>query len=315
MVISNPNIAKPSQVPTSREVLTHCFENVLELDSEEMAMVGAAGFKNFSVFKVVSYGTVESLRDKDKITVSLWQELSDFRMYIDAVDNPEYGWVTGMTAQTWAIMDIMTLCLNHISISSAISATPKASINTTTVNLSNMETINFLKYVSFMLTDKSQFLSFYDNLVTQAAGFNIFLQPSNEVTRAKGVIPDYMDPDAESATATALYTKFRQIDSIAKEYSAAHNFLATTTSGFEFLQLIMHLAHPLLTINNIATIYIPKYSTFNDIYRYAREIGHYIYNHALKQREFSVREVSHIFLSHLDNEHNASAINKCEAAI
>ena len=124
-----------------------------------------------------------------------------------------------------------------------------------------------------------------------------------------------MDPDAESATATALYTKFRQIDTIAKEYLTAHNLLATTTSGFEFLQLLMHQAHPLPTIKYIATVYIPKYSTFNDIYRYAREIGHYVSNHALKQREFSVKEVSHIFLSHLYNENYASAINKCEAAI
>ena len=64
MVVSNPNIAKPSQVPTSptsREVLTHCFENVLELVSEEMAMAGAVGFKKFNVFKVVSYETLESL--------------------------------------------------------------------------------------------------------------------------------------------------------------------------------------------------------------------------------------------------------------
>ena len=152
-------------------------------------------------------------------------------------------------------------------------------------------------------------------MVIQAAGFNIFLRPSDEITKVNGVIPDYMDPDTESATATALYTKFRQTDTIAKEYSAAHNLLSTPTSGFEFLQLLMHQTHTLLAIKNIATVDIPKYSTFNDIYRYAREIGHYASGHALKNREFSVREVSHIFLSHLDNKHYASAIDNCEAAI
>ena len=98
-----------------------------------------------------------------------------------------------------------------------------------------MERTKFLKYVSVVLTDKSQIINSYDNLVTQAAGFHIFLRPSNEITRVKGVVPDYMDPDAENSTATALYTKFRQTDTIAKGYSAAHNLLATTTSGFEFL--------------------------------------------------------------------------------
>ena len=156
-------------------------------------------------------------------------------------------------------------------------------------------------------------MNFYDNLVTQAAGFNIFLRPSDEISRARGVLPDSMDPHAENATATALYTKFRQADTIAKDYSAAHNLLSTTTNGFEFLQLIMNQVHPLLAIKNIATIDIPKYSTYRDLYRYAREINGYVANHALKNRAFSDREVSHIFLSHLDSDHFNSAIGKCEA--
>ena len=125
-----------------------------------------------------------------------------------------------------------------------------------------------------MFTDKRQFINFYDNLVTQAAGFHIFLQPSDEITRVKGVVPNYMDPEAEIVTSTTLYTKLYQIDTIAKEYSAAHNLLASITSGFEFLQLLIHQVHPLLAIKNIATVDIPKYSTYQYIYRYAREIGH-----------------------------------------
>ena len=178
-------------------------------------------------------------------------------MYIDAVD-PDYVSVMLMMAATWETMDIMTLRLNQVSISTAMSASPKPSITATTVTLSNMETTNFLKYFSVVLTDNSQFLNFYDNLVTQAAGFNIFLRPSNEITRVKGVVLDYMDPDAENATATALYTEFRQIYTITKGYSAAHNLLAMTTSGFEILQIFMHQVHPLLAIKNIATVNIPK---------------------------------------------------------
>lgn len=49
-----------------------------------------------------------------------------------------------------------------------------------------------------------------------------------------------MDPDAESATATALYTKFSQSGTISRDDSAAHNLLTTTTSGYDFLQLLMH---------------------------------------------------------------------------
>ena len=104
-----------------------------------------------------------------------------------------------------------------------------------------------------------------------------------------------MDPDAENATATALYTKFWQTDTIAKGYLASQNFLAMTTSGFEFLQLLMNQIHPLLAIKIIATVDIPKYSTYQGLYRYSQEIGHYVANHVLKQRAFSDREVSHTF--------------------
>ena len=124
-------------------------------------------------------------------------------MYIDAVD-PDYASVMFMTSTTWETMEIMMLRSNHVSISAAMSASPKPSITATTVTSSNKETTNFLKYVSVVLTDKSQFLNFYDNLVTQAAEFHIFLQPSDEITRVKGVVPDYMNPDAENATETAL---------------------------------------------------------------------------------------------------------------
>ena len=115
--------------------------------------MGKAGYNKFNVFRNASYDTLAILRDKDNPTISLLQELSDFRMYIDAVD-PNYASVMLMTAATWETIDIMTLRMNHVNISTAISTTPKPSINATTVTLSNMETTDFLKYISVVLTDK-----------------------------------------------------------------------------------------------------------------------------------------------------------------
>ena len=106
------------------------------------------------------------------------------------MDVDDNGWIMLMTPHEWITMDVMTLHLNHVSITTAMSNTPEPSIKATTITLSKMETTNFLKYVSVVLTDKSQFLIFYDNLVTHAAGFNIFLRPSNKIARIKGVIPD-----------------------------------------------------------------------------------------------------------------------------
>ena len=61
-------------------------------------------------------------------------------------------------------------------------------------------------------------------------------------------------------TATAIYAKLSQDDSIVIEYMDAHNILATTTNGFEFIQLLLQQVHPLLAIKNIAMINISKYS-------------------------------------------------------
>lgn len=86
--------------PTNKETLSHLFENILELDKDNIKLVGISGYKKFSVVKNSSYETRITLRDKDIITTSLWQELSDFRIYINAID-PDYKTVICMTATSW----------------------------------------------------------------------------------------------------------------------------------------------------------------------------------------------------------------------
>ena len=77
----------------------------------------------------------------------------------------------------------------------------------------------------------------------------------------------------------------------------------------------MNQVHPLLAVKNIATVDIPKYSTYRSLFRYTREINQYIKNHAIKSRVFSARETTHIFLSHLDDPYYAAAVSQCKAAI
>ena len=115
--------------------------------------------------------------------------------------------------------------------------------------------------------------------------------------------------------ATAIYAKLSQADTITTEYTDAHNILATKTNGSEFLQLLLQQVHPLLAIKHIATTDIPKYSLFKNLFRYAREIKSYVNNHTLKRQSLSNREITHIFLSHLDEDRYSSAIRKCEMAI
>ena len=73
--------------------------------------------------------------------------------------------------------------------------------------------------------------------------------------------------------------------------------------------------HPLLSIKSITTTDIPKYSDFNGMYMYSREVSLYVANHALKQRSFSIKETTVMFLSHLDDPRYKLAVKECEAAI
>ena len=81
--------------------------------------------------------------------------------------------------------------------------------------------------------------NFIKKIVVQALGFNVFLRPSTGITFKKGVILDYLSPDCIPVTATALYKKLSQDQTILATYIDAHNILATSTNRFEFLQLVL----------------------------------------------------------------------------
>ena len=122
MVTFTPSLSTSSMVPTSKETLTHLLENELELDSDniDIDMVGIAGYKEFNAFRVVSYETLATPRDKDKLITTLWQELSYFCMYINTMD-PNYNLIMLMIATTWQAVDIILLRLKHVMISAAVS--------------------------------------------------------------------------------------------------------------------------------------------------------------------------------------------------
>ena len=300
---------------TSKEVLTHLFVNVLELHSDDItALKNTGGMWNYKKLDRTSYDFLNKLFKSNDITLAALQYLSDWKMYVDET-KPSTDAIMAMTCDSWDLVDVTVLRINHTLTKSTLTTKSSPTVTADTVTASQIEATNFLKYCNVSLRDKSQILNFYDNLVTQATGYNIFLRPSIEITPLDGVVPDFISYDCERMTATALYSKLSQNDTIAIDYADAHNMLATTTNGYEFLQLIIQQVHPLLAIKNIATIDIPKYSSFNNLFRYAREVKAYVNNHSLKQRSFSNKEVTHIFLSHLDDDKYSTAVKQCEMAI
>ena len=135
------------------------------------------------------------------------------------------------------------------------------------------------------------------------------------MTPTNGVVSDGIDSKCALVTATALHSKLIMKGTIDSTYKDAHNILATATDGYEVLKLLMNQLHPLLAFKNIATVDIPKYSTYCSLFGYAREINQYVKNHASKSRVFSAREMTHIFLSQFDNTRYTAAVSQCKAAI
>ena len=60
---------------------------------------------------------------------------------------------------------------------------------------------------------------------------------------------------------------------------------------------------------------IPRYSSYNDLYRYAKEIVIFIKIHVLHIRIYTPVETTHIFLTHLDNTKFDTAVQLCQSSI
>jgi len=71
----------------------------------------------------------------------------------------------------------------------------------------------------------------------------------------------------------------------------------------------------LLLIKNSATMDIPKYSSYNDLYRYAKELVYFVKTHGLHQQYFISEETTQMYLTHLDNPKFDDAVQLCQNAI
>ena len=172
---------------------------------------------------------------------------------------------------------------------------PPSTINTGNLTPADIDTSSFLKYVNVKLSGRTGVLIFKDNLFVQSKRFNMFLRPSKDINKLLGIVPSAMDPDCVSAMGTAVHSKMSQVDTIDEKYKDAKNLLQTMTDGYVFLQLLIQQLHPLLTIKTVATMDIPRYSSYNDLYRYAKEIVIFIKTHALHMRIYTPAEVTQFF--------------------
>ena len=155
-------------------------------------------------------------------------------------------------------------------------------------------------------------MQFYRNLQTQGLRYNVYLSNDSEIDKDHGVISDGLTHETEEIISTTIYSKCMQDNIMDESFTEAISLRATTRNRYQFLQLLLQLIHPKLTINSIATMDIPKFSDSNDLFVYAKEILNFVDSHKTNSRTYTSREM---YLYHLDDKKYEEAKSKCEAII
>ena len=173
----------------------------------------------------------------------------------------------------------------------------------------------FIKHTRVKLTAEDDILTFYKNLQAQGMQCNIVLLALDAITPEGGIFHPDLPLDTRAAIDTALGTKFLDTEVVTNEYSEARDLLITTTSGSEFLFQLLMIKHPKLASVSLATVDIPSYSTTKCLYKYAKAINNYIEVERINKRLYSLKEVSYMYLSHLDSNTYESTRDNIRGAI
>lgn len=110
-----------------------------------------------------------------------------------------------------------------------------------------------------------------------------------------------MTPSVISLTSTTLYTKLFQDKVISSAYTDMVRFRNTTTCGYNFLQLLLLQVHLQISIQGITVQDIPHYSSHKNLFLYVKAIITFSCLYKLRHRQYSNKELSQMFLTHLDD--------------
>ena len=112
--------------------------------------------------------------------------------------------------------------------------------------------------------------------------------------------PHDLPLESVALTSGTLINKFRQEKVVSKDYHIGQNLLKSTTDGFVFLKQLLMIAHPKFTDTASGLDQIPVYSSFKDLYTFARAIQDYISVQRIEGRTYDMKQISQLFLKYLD---------------
>ena len=71
------------------------------------------------------------------------------------------------------------------------------------------------------------------------------------------------------------------------------------------------MVHPMLSLRQIASIDLPKYSDSGDLYDFAAAISHWVDKHEMKKWKYSQMDRTNLYLDHLDENHYTLTVDTC----
>ena len=171
-----------------------------------------------------------------------------------------------------------------------------------------VQTRDFHKYFKAKLESNDNVLTFYQQLHSQGRNYNILLIDLKDIQPDVDLCPPYVSPIARTTMKIALYQKFQDADCLSSDYTEGQNFVETfggTSDGYSVLYQMIRLVHPHLIKGR--TLYnLPTYSNIGDIFKYANMMRNYILVQEIKNRYFTEKEQSEMFLHNIDDAKLAS---------
>ena len=128
------------------------------------------------------------------------------------------------------------------------------------------------------------------------------LLPCKLITPASGIFHLDLPKSTILVLETAISTKMKEDGVIDEYFHEAHDLLLTTNVGSEFLHQRLVFKHPNLSTTSLASMNIHRYPASKCLYKYTKGNMNYIYIQDINKQAYFLKEISLMYLSHLDDK-------------
>ena len=304
-------------VHNAEEAWQHVAKNILLLPQEDIDWLQKKRIRSINFFRKSM--DLERLVNAVGAKDGLYYELEDFFKYM-VVNTPTNDELMLLTHEEYCTISYSTIQDALEQITKKSSSTPIKGISTNAnqpnfnvpqsqhmspqsyshIFPSMIRTVDFIRYTNFSLNNTEDILKFYSDVQTQGIQYNVVLRHIDDIQPSKTLFPSDLPNESIALISSTLINKFRQEKVIGKDYSIGQNLLKATTDGFIFLKQILMIRHPKFTDVASGLNQIPVYSTFNDLYLYARAIQDFVGIQRIEGRRYNAKEMSLLFLKYLD---------------